>query len=104
MEEDSTMDLLAAQAPIWRRDNPKSDKERLCSTRSNVMRKFLALILVITLGLDSAAIAQSSLVAGQVVRVDQSAKKITIKHGPIPRLDIEESTIIVYAAPDSNML
>jgi Cu/Ag efflux protein CusF len=60
--------------------------------------------LAVTLGLGSAAIAQSLLVAGQVIRVDQSAKKITIKHGPVPRLDIEEGMTIVYAAPDSNML
>ena len=68
------------------------------------MRKIPALILAVTLGLVSAAIAQSLLVAGQVMRVDQSAKKITIKHGPVPRLNIEEGMTIVYAAPDSNML
>jgi len=66
------------------------------------VRKIPTLILAVTLGLGSAAMAQS--VAGQVVKVDQSAKKITIKHGPIPRLDIEESMTIVYAAPDSNLL
>jgi Cu/Ag efflux protein CusF len=68
------------------------------------MRKISALILGATLGLGSAAGAQSLLVAGQVIRVDQSSKKITIKHGPVPRLDIEDGMTIVYAAPDSNML
>jgi len=72
--------------------------------RNDAMRKISALILGATLGLGSAAGAQSLLVAGQVIRVDQSSKKITIKHGPVPRLDIEDGMTIVYAAPDSNML
>ncbi len=51
-----------------------------------------------------AALAQSSMVAGQVVKVDTSAKKITIKHGPIPQLHMDASMTMVYAAPDPNML
>lgn len=51
-----------------------------------------------------AASAQSSMVAGVVIKVDQSAKKITIKHGPIPQLDMDEGMTMVYAAPDLKML
>jgi Cu/Ag efflux protein CusF len=48
--------------------------------------------------------AQSSMVSGHVVKVDASAKKITIKHGPLARLDMEEGMTMVYAAPDPSML
>jgi len=51
-----------------------------------------------------AASAQSSMVAGVVIKVDQSAKKITVKHGPIPQLDMDEGMTMVYAAPDLKML
>ncbi len=51
-----------------------------------------------------AASAQSSMVAGVVIKVDQPAKKITIKHGSDPRLDMDEGMTMVYAAPDLKML
>lgn len=69
------------------------------------MRSIPALILAIALAFSSqAVIAQSSMVAGLVIKVDQSANKITIKHGPIPKLDMDEGMTMVYAAPDPNML
>lgn len=69
------------------------------------MRLIASLLLVISLALGSqAAIAQSGPVSGQVVKVDRSAKKITIKHGPIPKLDMADGMTMVYAAPDPNML
>ena len=64
---------------------------------------FLVLIVLLVLG-PQAAFAQSGPVSGQVIKVDQSAKKITIKHGPIPKLDMEEGMTMVYAAPDPKML
>ena len=69
------------------------------------MRKISALILAIVLAFGGQlATAQSSMVSGQVIKVDQAAKKITIKHGPIPKLDMEEGMTMVYAAPDPKML
>ena len=69
------------------------------------MRLISSLLLVISLVLGSqAAFAQSGPVSGQVIKVDQSAKKITIKHGPIPKLDMAEGMTMVYAAPDPKML
>jgi len=63
------------------------------------------LILALALWLGAqAGFAQSSLIAGQVVKVDQSAKKITIKHGPAPKLDMTEGMTMVYAVSDPNML
>jgi Cu(I)/Ag(I) efflux system periplasmic protein CusF len=69
------------------------------------MRTISILVLAISLSLGSQAVlAQSPLIAGQVVKVDQSAKKITIKHGPIPKLDMDEGMTMVFSAPDPNML
>jgi Copper binding periplasmic protein CusF len=45
-----------------------------------------------------AAVAQSSLIDGQVTKVDQSAGKITIKHGPIKKLGMDEGMTMVYKA------
>jgi Cu/Ag efflux protein CusF len=50
------------------------------------------------------AFAQSSLINGQVVKVDPSAANITIKHGPIPKLDMDQGMTMVFHAQDPNML
>jgi Cu(I)/Ag(I) efflux system periplasmic protein CusF len=59
----------------------------------------LTLCMVTQVGL-----AQSAMIAGQVVKVDQSAKKITIKHGPAPKLDMSAGMTMVYAVSDPNLL
>lgn len=52
----------------------------------------------------SAGFAQSTpQVAGVVTKVDASADKITIKHAPIPNLDMGEMTM-VFRAGDKAML
>ena len=69
------------------------------------MRTNCTLLLIMMLCLGSQfGFAQSSLIAGQVVKVDQVAKKITIKHGPIPKLDMEQGMTMVFSTPDSNLL
>ena len=66
-----------------------------------IRRIILALMLCL---ITQAGLAQSSLIAGQVVKVDQSAKKITIKHGPAPKLNMDEGMTMVYAVSDPNLL
>ena len=69
------------------------------------MRKIPTLILALALCAGSqAALAQSPLIDGQVTKVDQSAGKITIKHGPIKKLGMNEGHTMVFRAPDSAML
>lgn len=63
----------------------------------------LAVALSLCVG-SHAAVAQSTLIGGQVTKVDQSARKITIKHGPIPKLGMDEGMTMVFAAPDPSML
>ena len=69
------------------------------------MKTISCLILALTLCLGAqAGLAQSSLIAGQVVKVDQAAKKITIKHGPAPKLNMGEGMTMVYAVSNPNLL
>jgi Cu/Ag efflux protein CusF len=51
-----------------------------------------------------AASAQSGLIDGQVIKVDLSAGKITIRHGPIKKLGMDEGMAMVFKARDPAML
>jgi Cu/Ag efflux protein CusF len=48
--------------------------------------------------------AQTGLADGEVVKVDESAGKITIKHGPIKKLNMDEGMTMVFKANDPAML
>ena len=48
--------------------------------------------------------AQDALTSGEVKKVDASAKKITIKHGPMPKFDMEDGMTMVYGVQDPAML
>jgi Cu/Ag efflux protein CusF len=63
----------------------------------------LALALTLSSG-SQGAHAQADLIDGQVTKVDQSAGKITIKHGPAKRLGMENGMTMVYKAQDPAML
>ena len=73
------------------------------------MRKILStLVLGAALTLNSLttgqAWAQSALTDGLVTKVDASAGKITIKHGPIKKFDMEDGMTMVFRAQDPAML
>ena len=59
----------------------------------------LALLLVA--GITSAAMA--AMVDGDVQKVDATTGKVTLKHGPIPELDMGDMSM-VYTAKDPAML
>lgn len=48
--------------------------------------------------------SQASLVDGQVTKVDESAGKITIKHGPLKQFDMDDGMTMVFRASDPAML
>ena len=48
--------------------------------------------------------AQSSLVDGQVTKVDAASGKITIKHGPFKKFDMDDPMTMVYPVQDPTML
>jgi len=69
------------------------------------MRPIPALIFAFALCVGSQnAVAQQDLIDGQVMKIDQSAGKITIKHGPAKRLGMESGMTMVYKAQDPAML
>jgi Cu/Ag efflux protein CusF len=50
-----------------------------------------------------AVLAQSALIDGQVTKIDQSAGKITLKHGPIKKFDMDGMTM-VFRVQEPSML
>lgn len=70
------------------------------------IRTFIAVAAIALAALgSSAAIAQTDeLIAGQVTKVDESAGKITIKHGPVKKFDMEDGMTMVFRAGDPAML
>jgi len=62
--------------------------------------------LTLSLGVSTPAVlAQSSdYVNGQVTKVDEAAGKITIKHGPLKKFDMDEGMTMVFRAGDPAML
>lgn len=48
--------------------------------------------------------AQAALTDGLVTKVDASAGKITIKHGPMKKFDMDDGMTMVYRAQDPAML
>lgn len=45
-------------------------------------------------GIQAPAMAQGALIAGQVTKVDVDAGKLTIKHGPIKKFDMDGMTMV----------
>jgi Cu/Ag efflux protein CusF len=50
------------------------------------------------------ALAQAEMVNGEVKKIDESAGKITLKHGPIKNLDMDEGMTMVFRVKDPTML
>ena len=69
-------------------------------------RNFIAGIVAISFALSSAAVmAQADMAKGEVKKIDESAGKITLKHGPIKNLDMDEDgRTMVFRVQDPAML
>ena len=68
------------------------------------MKRISALLFALALwAVPHGAVAQS-LIAGEITKVDTSAGKITIKHGPIKKLGMDEGMTMVFKAQDPAML
>lgn len=50
------------------------------------------------------AFAQASMVNGEVKKIDEAAGKITLKHGPIKNLGMDEGMTMVFRVQDPAML
>jgi len=68
------------------------------------MRKAMPILATMlgVVGLPLVALAQ--MVDGQVTKVDESAGKVTIKHGPIKKFDMDDGMTMVFRAQDPAML
>ena len=64
----------------------------------NLLAALLAAVLIV-----SPAVADGDMVKGEVVKVDKAAGKVTLKHGPIKKLDMDSMTM-VFRVADPAML
>jgi Cu/Ag efflux protein CusF len=60
--------------------------------------------LVLSVMFVTATMAQAPMVNGQVTRIDEAAGKITLKHGPIKKLEMNEGMTMVFRVQDPAML
>jgi Cu/Ag efflux protein CusF len=61
--------------------------------------------LALTVGLATATLAaEGASISGEIKKIDESAGKITLKHGPAKSLGMEEPMTMVYRVMDPAML
>jgi Cu(I)/Ag(I) efflux system periplasmic protein CusF len=68
------------------------------------MKKVATLISALAICAWSQAASAQALIDGQVTKVDQSAGDITIKHGPIKKLDMDQGMTMVFHAKDPTLI
>lgn len=64
----------------------------------NLLAGLFAVVLIV-----SPAVADGDMVKGEVVKIDKAAGKVTLKHGPIKKLDMDSMTM-VFRVADAAML
>ena len=67
------------------------------------MLKILNAALLAAVLVASPALADGAMVKGEVMKVDKAAGKVTLKHGPIKKLDMDGMTM-VFRVADPAML
>ena len=67
------------------------------------MSRSVLAVVVAALLVISPALADGDMVKGEVVKVDKAAGKVTLKHGPIKKLDMDSMTM-VFRVADPTML
>lgn len=70
-------------------------------TTPNLMAAIFATFLA---AVSAATLAQAEMVKGEVKKIDEFAGKITLKHGPIRSLDMDEGMTMVFRVQDPTML
>lgn len=61
-------------------------------------------VLALTLGLTAGALAQAASINGEVKKIDESAGKITLRHGAAKSLGMDDPMTMVYRVKDPAML
>jgi Cu/Ag efflux protein CusF len=67
-----------------------------------MLKNILAALAAASLAV-APALANGDVVKGEVVKVDKAAGKVTLKHGPIKKLDMDSMTM-VFRVADPSML
>ena len=65
---------------------------------------FLSAFVFSSIALLQSGDAASNMTSGQVMKVDQSAGKITLKHGPMKKFNMDEGMTMVYQVQDPPLL
>ena len=70
------------------------------------MRKLalLSAFVFTSIALLQSGYAASNMTSGQVMKVDQSAGKITLKHAPMKKFNMDEGMTMVYQVQDPSLL
>jgi Cu/Ag efflux protein CusF len=72
--------------------------------RRRIMKRTMLAVATSLVLVASPAWAQSEMVDGQVTKIDESAGKITLKHGPIKKFEMDDGMTMVFRAQDPAML
>ena len=72
--------------------------------KRNLLLPVAALAAALNLSIAGPVWAQSELTDGLVTKIDSSANKITMKHGPMKKFDMEDGMTMVYRVQDPAML
>jgi Cu(I)/Ag(I) efflux system protein CusF len=72
--------------------------------RKNFSAMVVATIAMLAVSMAGLAWGQSELTDGLVTKIDTSASKITIKHGPMKKFDMDDGMIMVYRVKEPAML
>jgi Cu/Ag efflux protein CusF len=70
----------------------------------NKLKRKLAMAGIAAMLSATSGIAQSAAINGEVKKIDESAGKITLKHGPAKSLGMDEPMTMVYRVKDPAML
>jgi Cu/Ag efflux protein CusF len=61
-------------------------------------------VVVSVLAFSFSSAAQDAMVDGQVTKIDEAQGKITLRHGPLKKLDMDEPMTMVFRVQDPAML
>jgi Cu(I)/Ag(I) efflux system protein CusF len=70
---------------------------------SKLLSAVMGVFFAVQVGIATSVYAAEPAVDGEVTKINESAGKITIKHGPIPNLDMDSMTM-VFRVMEPDML
>ncbi|MFA6264232.1 MAG: copper-binding protein [Pseudolabrys sp.] len=71
---------------------------------NKMFRGAAAALFIVTIGATTSVAFAQVLTDGEVKKIDASAGKMTIKHGPMKKFDMDDGMTMVYRVKDPAML